>query len=97
MTAEPAPGLTAHGTLNQVERLFLVPRRDPSQGVVQRLALPNMPQDLRDQRWVLDTGNHPQRAAAMGTGLDVDGKDKYIMVLISIYYLRYSVAPITTK
>lgn len=71
MTAEPAPGLTAYGTLNQIERLFLVPRRGPSQGAVRRLALPNMPQDLRDQRWVLDTGHHPQRAAAMGTGLGI--------------------------
>jgi hypothetical protein len=31
-----------------------------------------MPQDLRNQLWVFDAGNHPQRAAAIGTGLDVD-------------------------
>ena len=57
--AEPAPGLTAHGTSNQVEHLFLVPGRGPSKGVVQRLALLNMPQNLRDQQRLLNTGNHP--------------------------------------
>ena len=57
--AEPAPGLTAHGTSNQVERLFLVPGRGPSKGVVHRLALLNMPQNLRDQQRILNIGNHP--------------------------------------
>ncbi len=30
--------------------------------------------DLRDQAWLLDTGNHPQPAAAVGTGLNIDRK-----------------------
>ena len=34
-----------------------------------------MPEDLRNQRWVLDTGNDPQLPATIGTGLDVDGED----------------------
>jgi len=34
-----------------------------------------MPQDLRDQRWVFNTGNDSELAAALGTGLDVDGED----------------------
>jgi len=33
-----------------------------------------MSQDLADQPRFLDAGNHSQRAAAMGTGLDVNGK-----------------------
>ena len=66
--------LTALGTSNQVERLFLVPGRGPSKGVVQRLALLNMPQNLRDQQRLLNTGNHPQRAAAIRTGLDANGE-----------------------
>ena len=68
------PGLTAPGTSNQLERLFLMPWRGPSQGVVQRRALLSMPQDLCDQRWVLDTGNDPQLPATIGTGLDVNRK-----------------------
>lgn len=31
-----------------------------------------MPQDLRDQLWILDTGNDPKLAAALRTGFDVD-------------------------
>jgi hypothetical protein len=34
-----------------------------------------MPQNPGNQCRLLDTGNHPQRAPAMGTGLDVDGED----------------------
>jgi len=29
----------------------------------------------RDDRWRLDAGDDPQAAAALPTGLDVDGKD----------------------
>jgi hypothetical protein len=34
----------------------------------------NMPQDPGNQCRFLDAGNDPQRAAAMRTGLDVDGE-----------------------
>ena len=34
-----------------------------------------MPQNPGNQCRRLDTGNHPQCAAAIGAGLDVDGED----------------------
>jgi len=54
--AEPGPGPSAHGTSIQAECVFMVPGRGPGHGFVQRLALLNMPQDLRDQKWVFDAG-----------------------------------------
>ena len=46
--------------------------RRPRQGAIEFLALLNMPQNLRDQQRLLDAGNDPQRAAAVGTCLDID-------------------------
>jgi len=61
-------------TSNQLERLFLVAGRSTRQFVVRFQALLNMPQNPGNQCRLLDTGNHSQRAAAIGTGLDVNGE-----------------------
>jgi len=36
-----------------------------------------MPQDLRDQWWVLDAGDHSELATAFRASLDVDGEDPF--------------------
>jgi hypothetical protein len=33
-----------------------------------------MPEDLRNQRWVLDTGNDSQLSPAIGTGFEIEEK-----------------------
>ena len=46
-------------------------RRHTGQG----LTLLNVFKDFADQRRILDTGDDPQAAATIRTGLDVDGED----------------------
>ena len=40
----------------------------------QGLTLSNMTQNLRDQRWVFDAGDHPQLAATFGAGFNINRK-----------------------
>lgn len=41
------------------------------------LARSNMAQNFRNQWRIFDAGNHPELAAALRTGLDVDGEDTF--------------------
>jgi hypothetical protein len=36
-----------------------------------------MAQNLRDQRWVLDAGDHSELATAFRASLDIDGEDPF--------------------
>ena len=58
-----------------IEKDGLTGGTTPTSLVVRFQALLHMPQNPGNQCRLLDTGNHPQRAAAIGTGLDVNGED----------------------
>ena len=61
--------------LEEFQYLLRIRRRRPRLNRGHGLMQSYMPEDLRNQRRVLDTGDDPQCSATIGTGLDIDGEN----------------------